>query len=294
LETRILWAFKVGLFLVVVIWFSFTLYQFGKILQNGIEVPFTDVPATIGFGFRVTASFIAIFASAFYLVKRNFSSASAIASFRGVILCEAAYWLLFLPSGVWGFQYSTYLYSNTFFILETALPCIVEAIVLPTVLIVLFFKINGKKSSPTTIKWTLIAATAYLFVFWFNYTAQWWSEFFVSGTTFLSQSLLYAFEFAITVGGLLFLVIYASIYAKNNAGVEAIAKLNLRKAGCIIVGFGVYFDLILLLGLLFPDAGSALTVWPTFSVGYNADLWIASLPIVGLPLLFFKDQKKNS
>jgi hypothetical protein len=293
MENKFWWAFKIGLFLVTFFWFILTAYKLSTVVLYGIFVPFTDLPATFGLGFRIAASFIALVASIRFLRKRSFSSANASISIKLVILFEAIYWLLFLPSGLWGFQYSTILYSREFFILETGLPCTVAAIVIPIMLAILFFKLQTKKPPKEIIKWTLIAAVAYLLVFWFNYTAQWWSEIFISGLDFLIQSRLYTFEFALTVGGLLMIVLYTAIYAKESLMVDTIAKLDLRKAGAIITAFGIYFDLILLLWVLFPDAGNALTVWPTFAIAHNADLWMASLPIVGVPLIFYLKAHKN-
>ncbi len=288
LANRSVWAIKVGLFLVVLVWFCFTVYQFGEIFHGSIEVAFTDVPATLGLGLRIVASLIALTASVLYLGKNDFSFTHAIGYFRWSFLFEAAYWLSFLPSGIWGFQYSTILYSPEFFIIGTGVPCILEAIIMPSVLVTLFFKTPPKKPVRVTIKWALITLSAYLFVFWFNYTAQWWSEIFVSGTELIWQSRLYTFEFALTIVGLLILFIYTGVYTKYSSGSDAITKINLRNAGAIITAFGLYFDLLLLLWLLFPHAGDALTVWPTFSVEHNLDLWMTSLPLIGVPLMLFK------
>lgn len=288
MENKSLWAYKIGLFLVVLCWFSFTMYWFGKSAFPDLDfVPFTDVPGSIGFGFRVAASFIALITIIFYLVRRDFSKTEAITSFRWIILLEAAYWILFFPSGVWGIQKSNPLIPREFFVIEAGIPCIAEAIIMPTILVVLFFKLGQNKPAQGAIKWGLIAAAANIFVFWFNYTTQWWSEIFLQGTGFLSQHPFYTFEFAITVGGLLLLAVYAAVYAKNSSGTETLAGLNLRKAGVIITAFGLYFDIILFLWLLFPNAGT-LTVWPTFIVLHNVNLWMASLPLVGLPLIFSK------
>ncbi len=291
LANKSIWTIKVGLFFVVLFWFIFTVYQLGEILHGGIEVPFTDVPATLGLGLRTVASLIALIIATLYMGKSSFSSTRALSYFRWVALFEAAYWLSFLPSGIWGFQYSTILYSQEFFIINTGLPCILEAIIMPSMLAVLLFKMNTKKPVQGVIKWMLITVSAYLFVFWFNYTAQWWSEIFVSGTELIWQSRLYAFEFILTIGGLLLLTIYTGIFTKNSIGADSAAKLNLRKAGSIVTIFGLYFDLLLLLWLLFPNAGDALTVWPTFSVEHNPDLWMASLPLIGIPLILFKNKK---
>ena len=282
---------KVGLLIIALFWFGLTLYQFGRFLFNCVDVPFTDIPGSVGFAFRTVASFIAVVTLFFYVVKRDFSAAEAITSFRWIILLMAAYWLLFLPSAVWGFQYNAIAYPQEFFIIETGLPCLVEALVMPTVLVVLFFKLNVTKPSNDAIKWGLIAAAANIFVFWFNYTAQWWSEIYLQEIGVFSKYPVYMFEFIITVGGLLLLGIYAAVYAKNSVG-KTLADLDLRGAGVILTGLGLYFDLIVVLWLLFGDvSGGALTVWPTFIVLHNVDLWMATLPLVGIPLMLYRKKK---
>ena len=288
MENKSQWAFKIGLFIVVLTWFSLTMYKFGTTVLNLTDVPFTDMPGSVGFGFRAAASFMALIITLFYLVKRDLSTSEVITSFRWIVLLEAAYWMLFLPAAIWGFDFQSVLYSREFFILEAGLPCLVEALVMPTVLVVLFFKLSPNKPAQAAIKWALIAAAAYLFVFWFNYTSQWWSEIFLSGTDFLSKSMLYSFEFAITVGGLLLIAVYAAVYAKNHFGTKTLSSLNLRKAGIIVTSLGLYFDAIWIAWLVFGNVGP-LTVWPTFSVLHNVDLWMVSLPLVGLPLLLSKN-----
>lgn len=283
---------KIGLFFVSFFWFILTLYKFSTVLLYGIFVPFTDLPGTFGLGFRIIASLVALVTSIRFLGKPQFSFTNAAGSIKMIILFEALYWLLFLPSGLWGFQYSNILYSSGFFILEAGLPCTVASIVIPTMLAILLIKIHSKKSSQDIIKWSLIASTAYLLVFWFNYTSQWWSEIFVGGLDFILKSGLFAFEFALTVGGLLLIAFYTANYTKEITEINRIEKLSLQKAGVIITAFGLYFDILLFLWILFPDAGNTLTVWPTFYVEHNADIWMASLPLVGVPLIFSSKTKK--
>lgn len=287
-----LWAFKIGLFIVTLTWFSFTMYQWGKSTYNFYPpIAFTDLPGSIGLGFRTVTSFIALIVVLFSLAKRDMTPPETVTSFRWLVLLSAAYWIFFLPSSVWGFQFKSIGFTQEFFIIEAGLPTLVEGIVMPTVLVVLFFKISPNKPARDAIKWGLIAAAANIFVLWFNYTAQWWSEIYLHGTEFLISSPRYGFEFIVTVCGLLLLGVYAAVYAKNSSGTETLAGLNLRKAGVILTALGLYFDLIALLWLVLGDPG-ILTVWPIFSVLHNVDLWMVTLPLVGLPLIF--SEKKSS
>lgn len=292
MENKSLWAFKIGLFIVAFTWFAFTLYQWGKSTYNFYPpIAFTDLPGSIGLGFRTVTSFIALIAVLFSVAKRDLTTPEVVTSFRWLVLLSAAYWIFFLPSSVWGFQFSSIGYSQEFFILEAGLPTLVEGIVMPTVLVVLFFKVSPFKPARDAVKWGLIAAAANIFVLWFNYTSQWWSEIYLHGVDFLLGSPRYAFEFVFTVCGLLLLGVFAAVYAKDSAGAEKLGELDLRKAGVILTALGLYFGVIALLWLLFGDPGFLL-IWPIFSVLHNVDLWMVTLPLLGVPLMFMKKKRK--
>jgi hypothetical protein len=250
-------------------------------------VHFTDIPGSIGLGFRVAAGFVALVTILFYLAKRNLSSPEVVTSMRGVVLLEAAYWISFLPSGIWGFQTVSRGYPRELFIVETGLPCFIESILVPVVLVMLFCQLSLKKPAKNAIKWGLISAVAYIFVFWFNYLSQWWGQIIWTSIDFVTLYPVNAFGFALTAGGLLLLTLYAAVYAKKSAGTDALAGLNLKSAGIIVTAFGLYFDIIFLLWLLFGSVGG-WNIWHTFFIHHNVDLWIMSLPLAGLPLLFFK------
>jgi hypothetical protein len=100
-ETKSFWSFKIGLLFVVASWFIFTLYQLGKSIFNGIDVPFTDVPATIGLSFRAAAAFIALSTVLLYLFKKDLPTPEITASLRWILLLEAAYWFSLFPSALW-------------------------------------------------------------------------------------------------------------------------------------------------------------------------------------------------
>jgi hypothetical protein len=289
MEAKSYWAFKTGLFLVVLFWFSFTIYQLGKGIFNGIDIPFTDVPAAIGLSFRAAAGFIALIAILFYMVKRDMSPPEALTSMRWIVLLEAAYWFSLFPSAIWGFQASFPMYPRELFIIGTGLSCLAESVIMPVALGALFLKLSAKKPARGAIKWGLIAGTAYIFVLWLNYTGQWWSDVILSGIGFIGLYPVNIFGFALTTGGLFLLTLYAGVYAKKSSGTDALTGLNLKKAGAIVTALGLYFDVTLLSWLLFgsPSGGS---IWHTFFVFHNMDLWLLLLPLVGLPLILYEKQ----
>ena len=122
---------------------------------------------------------------------------------------------------------------------------------------------------------------------WLNYTAQWWSDVILSDIGFITLNPLNIFNFAITAVGLLLLTLYAAVYAKRSFGTDTLTGLNLKKAGAIIVTLGVYFDVSFLSWLLFAGPNQSGIAY-TFFMFHNMDLWLLSLPLVGVPLILYK------
>jgi len=217
----------------------------------------------------------------FYIFKRDLSGPEAIMSLRLIVIIEAAYYLSIFPSGVWGFA----TYYDTRFLIETGLPCIVESIVIPVVLVKTFFELNPNKLARGAIKWGLISGNAYLFVFWLNNTCNWIPTIMEKGTEYVSLYPVNLLSFGITIIGLLLLALFTAYFSKGSVGAEMLTKLNLRKVGMIVTAFGLYFDLNYVLWLFFGSVGGWST-WYAWFLGHNMDLWALSLPLVGLPLLF--------
>jgi hypothetical protein len=282
------WSVKIGLFLVALFWFSFTFYEFiVAIIGRAIVWPIimTDLPATVGLGFRAAAGFIVVIAILFYVAKRDLSRPEATMSARWAVILEAGYFVSLVPSGVWGMVTSLGgMYSRVFFIVETGLPCLLEGIAIPSVLAKLFLELTPKKSARTATKWALISGTVYLFVYWFNYTSQWIAEMMLSGIAFLSLYPVNAFGFAITAIGLLLLALFAAYFSRRSFGKEVLTKPDLKRIGVIVTALGLYFDLSLLLWILFGGVGGG-SVWYTFFVYHNMELWCLALPLAGVPLL---------
>jgi len=274
---------KVGLFLVALSWFSYTLYRFALSITGQI-VSFTDVPGTIGLGFRSAGSFIAVVVILFYLVKRDLSAPEVIMSLRWIVAFEAIYFFCFLQSAIWGLATVFPGYPRELLIVSTGLPCLAEALVIPLVLTKLFLELNPKKAASGATKWALIAGTTYLFVFWFNYTMQWIAALMDTGVRFVLYP-INAFGFALTAVGLLGVAFYAALSFRRTLGSEKLTGLGLRKIGVIVTAVGLYFDLMLLLYLLFGSVGG-YNMWHTFFVYHNVYLWCLAFPVAGLPLLF--------
>ncbi len=294
MEHRSYWAFKIGLLILVLMWFSFTLYQFAKSIYNfDVRIAFTDLPGTIGLGIRTAGSFIALALLIFYLTKKALPAAKAKTYLRWIVFFEAVYWVSFFPAGIWALQKTSFdIYTSEFFIIGTGIPCLVQATVMPAVLVMLFLKLSHKKPVKDAINWGLIAAAAYIFVIWLNYSIQWLSEIILrKDASFIGQYAVNALSFALTTGGLFLLALYAVIYAKQSTGTETLSELDLKKAGAILTLFGLYFSVTYLLTILSGNPEELTTVWHIFFVDHNVDLWLLALPLAGIPLLLSKNQR---
>ncbi|MGQ9538154.1 MAG: hypothetical protein ACUVTE_01000 [Candidatus Bathycorpusculaceae bacterium] len=216
------------------------------------------------------------------------STSEVLVSLRWVVFLEGVYWLTLLPSAIWGFQFNGFNVPKEVLIVSTGVPCLVESTVTPTFLFLLFAKLSPRNPIENKIKWGLASGTAYIFVFWFNYSMQWFAEAKRSGFNFITSNIVNAFAFTITVLGLLGLAFgslyYTIRYRKRK-------QFSLKSVGLITTIFGFYFDIIFILWRLFGSP-TGWNMWHAFFIYHNVDLWILFLPATGLPLfLIHKNQE---
>jgi hypothetical protein len=290
---------KIGLFLVAFSWFSFSFYEFtlGIFGRATIwPIVITDVPSVIGLGFRTVGGFIAVVTILLSATKKGLTRPEVLMSLRWVVLIEAAYFISLLPSGLLGLSaffnpergpLGLPILSIT---LESTLPCMLESTLIPVVLTKLFFELSPEKPSKGPIKWGLIAGALYLFVFWLNNTVNWIYGIIEKGINYVILYPINLFSFAITTVGLLLLAVYAAHFSKKSFGKESLAELDLKRVGVIITALGLYFNVLYVLYLLFGAVGGWGS-WYAWFLNHNMDLWLLSLPLVGLPLLFHKQSK---
>lgn len=273
-----------GIFFMVLSWFTFTLYQFVKSITHLVAYTyFLDVPGSVGLSFRTAAGLMALIMVLFALFGKELSQVETLISLRWIILFEAIYWLVLLPSAIWGFYFrGGFGYTREVIIASTGLPCLLESTVLPAFLILLFAKLKPDKPYAEKAKWALKAGTLYIFILWLNYTMQWIAEILRAGAGFILNYPVNTFAFALTAIGLLLIAIYTAAYTRKF--VEKPERTGLRQLGAIITAFGLYFDINLLLWLIYGSPGG-WNLWHTFFIHHNMDLWMATLPLAGLPLL---------
>ena len=92
-------------------------------------------------------------------------------------------------------------------------------------------------------------------------------------------------SFSLTTIGLLALGLFAVHVYRKSSGADAFGKLDLRMIGAVILGLGLYFDAVYLLWVFFGAAGGWGS-WYAWILGHNMNLWMVSLPLLGLPMLF--------
>jgi hypothetical protein len=246
-----------------------------------------DINATIGNSFRMAGSIIAIVALVFYVVKKSVSKNRVYLIVRVVLVFEAIYWLGLLASGTSGvFRVLTSSRSLTYS-LGYVLPAVLEATIIPITLNILAYKLSPHKPVKNSIKWGLISGTVLIFVYWLLNTGIWVLVLPVKGTEYLTTYPYILVAFLSTAFGLLALTT-CSVYAtKKLSRTENLQDLNLKPIGVIILGLGLFY-LGNYLTWIFFGGDHVWSSWYAWLLGHNMDLWMLSLPLVGLPLLFDK------
>ena len=292
-DTRIDWPLRLGLFLVSLSWFSYMLYEFANGVINRGPLTFfwilvTDVPGCIGMGFRTAAGFIAVVTVLFYIVRRDLSKPEALMALRLVVLFEAGYWFFsFFMAGVWGVVTPDAFGGVLLMTIESTLPSFLQSIGLAAVLVKLFLELSPNKPAKNAIKWGLIAGTFYVFVFWLNNTTNWIAAVIDKGIDYVLLYPANMFSFVLTTVGLLLLALYAAFFARKSIGTESLTKLNIHTVGVIVTLVGLYFAVHYVMWIFLGNVGGWGT-WYAWMMGHNLDLWAMSLPLVGLPLLFYR------
>jgi hypothetical protein len=295
---------KIGLLIVAIAYFLFTFhamftlswigeweYLGGGSALASFWIFVTDISASIGLVFRLIAGILAVAAIIFYLAKKGLSAPTMFKILRWILVLEAIYWLGLLVSGVWGVlpvelggfgTGEAGLHFSLSLLITTGIPCLAGAIAIPIALFKLASELKPNKPLKGAIKWGLIAGTVYILVFWLNKTGIWIAMAMSNGTEYLiahPESLL---SFSLTTIGLLALLIFTAYFTKKSIGTETLEKLKLRTIGAIIVALGLYFLWNYLTWIFFGGWND----WYAWFLGHNLDLWLLSLPLVGLPLLF--------
>lgn len=286
---------KIGLATVTMAYFLFNLHTMFTLewigewartpgVFNTIQL-IEDINATIGNSFRMAGSVIVIIALVIYFVKKSFSKNKSYLIARVLLIFEAIYWFGLLASGASGvFRVFTSSRSLTYS-LGYVLPAVLEATIVPITLIIFAYKLSPNKPMKNSIKWALISGTVLVFVYWLLNTGIWVLVLPVKGTEYLTYPYIMV-AFLSTALGLLALTVYSVYTTKTLSRTKSLQDLNLKPVGVIILGLG-FFYLWNYLTWIFFGGDHVWSSWYAWLLGHNMDLWMLSLPLVGLPLLFY-------
>jgi hypothetical protein len=300
-------ALKVGLLIVTASYFLFNLHSMFTLewigewnrFGGGFSLPvfIQDITNFVGIITRFIGGIIAIAAVLFYYKKGFPSRQKTYSILRWILILEAIYWLSLIPlAGIEVyFAFTRYLNLSTMSFLSnlawTTIPGVVESIVPPVALLILTKKLNPNKPQTQAIKWAQITGITYVLVFWLTNTGAWMQAIDLKGIQYLTTYPQHALSLALTAVGLLALAIYAIYVTKKNKGAQTLQELNLRSVGVIITALGMYFLWNYLSWVFFNGGWSS---WYAWFLGHNLDLWMLSLPLVGIALLFYKITTKQS
>ena len=297
---------KIGLLIVAVAYFLFTFHamftlswigeweSFGGSFRFVIFVE--DISANIGIASRLVASTIAFAGVILYFVKKGLSTQTTMKVVRLVLIGEAIYWLGLLASGVlplfstlgfatWRVNGHVSTLPVLTSLLTNEIPLLVESIAIPIVLFKLSYELKPNKPVKGAIKWGLIAGTVYVFVFWLTNTSLWVTTLLRQGTGYLTSYPENLLSFALTSIGMLALTVFTAYFAKKSIGTESVEELELKTIGAITIALGLFY-LWNYLSWIFFGRDEIWSNWYVWFLGNNLNLWLMSIPLVGLPLLF--------
>jgi len=301
---------KVGLSIVLISWSGYTIYWFFKVI-GWITVALTytllidwllESVGTLGLIFRICASLTAILAVAYYW--RGKGLPRVVKLVRLAIVFEAFYFLAFIPSVIFGFL-AGFGFSGghtlpsgeeggLWFIFETLVPTLVLVIIMPISLLKFRSKLTlNPESRKEIFKWGGIVGVSYIIVFWLTYFTQWIAAFILPkslaslypgyGLQLILNHPINMFTFILTSIGLPLLAVF--VWLSFLPAIRDPDKgLSVRRLGIILTLLGGYFITVIALFRVFGPVGGD-SIWIIFFMYNNADLWCATLPALGIPMI---------
>jgi len=292
-QQRLVTPLTVGLLMVAIAYFLFTLHATFTLSWIGEWEPLaeplrswilvTDVVAGVFLIFRFIAGTLAIATASLYFAKKGLTQSTLYKLIRAILVFEGLYWIGLLPSGVWGFVPNAGGLNglNVNLLISTGIPCIISSIGIPIVLFLTAIKLKPNQSLAKPMKWGLAAGVLYVLTLWLNNTGMWIISILQKGSSVALGTPEAILSFGSTVLGLLALVISTAYFAKKSLNNQTI---NLPIAGAIITALGAYFLWNYLTWIYFGGWNQ----WYAWFLGHNLDLYLLVLPLLGVPLLFYK------
>ena len=296
---------KIGFLIVAVAYFLFTFRAMFNFSWVGEWEAFSgslrliifaeDISAAIGVAFRLVASAIALGAVILYFARKGLPTHKVKKLFRLVIIGEAVYWLGLVTTAILSLTSSFGItiwrvngHVSTMPIIASLLiyeiPLLIQSIIIPAVLIKLSHELAPNKPIKGALKWGLIAGTIYIFVFWITSTAMWVSTVLRQGIQYLTAYPENLLSFTLTSFGLLALTVFTVYFTKKAITTERLEELDSPTIGGIVTTLGLLYLSNYLIWLFF-GSDQTWSYWYLWFLG-NLNIWLLTLPMVGLPLLF--------
>jgi len=178
-------------------------------------------------------------------------------------------------------------------LLTNELPLLVASIGIPLALFKLASELKPGNPEKGVIKWGLLAGVVFIFSFWFTNSGLWMITIGSKGVEYLTHYPENLFSFDVTRIGMFGLTVFAAYFAKKSVGTETLDKLDLKTVGAIITAFGLFF-LWNYLSWVFFGRNETWSTWYAWFLGHNMDLWLLSIPLVGLPLLYERPSRETT
>jgi hypothetical protein len=301
--------FKTGLLIVAIAYLLFNAHslfnlnwwgEWERISSNPtwqFYIYIEDIVAAVGMVFRFLAGIIAVGVVAYYFKKVLPSREKIYKILKVIIVFEAIYWFGLLSTvgvEIYGFATATHtsIIAALMSLMEGTLANTIEAIVLPIILLVLAFKLNPKKPSSIPIKWALISGTVLIFALWLVNLSLWVLLASTGDWSGVTNYPVNTVSFILTVVGMLLLSLYTAGFTISYVRAKS-PMLSLRTVGVIITTLGLYF-LWEYLSWIFFGGDYLWSYWYAWFLGHNLDLWMLALPLLGIPLLFYKETQAVS
>jgi hypothetical protein len=301
--------FKTGLLIVAIAYLLFNAHslfnlnwwgEWERISSNPtmqFYIYIEDIVAAVGMVFRFLAGIIAVGVVAYYFKKVLPSREKIYKILKVIIVFEAIYWFGLLSTvgvEIYGFATATHtsIIAALMSLMEGTLANTIEAIVLPIILLVLAFKLNPKKPSSIPIKWALISGTILIFALWLVNLSLWVLLVSTGDWSGVTNYPVNTVSFILTVVGMLLLSLYTAGFTISYVRAKS-PMLSLRTVGVIITTLGLYF-LWEYLSWIFFGGDYLWSYWYAWFLGHNLDLWMLALPLLGIPLLFYKETQAVS
>jgi hypothetical protein len=256
-----------------------------------------DIVAAVGMVFRFLAGIIAVGVVAYYFKKVLPTREKIYKILKVIIVFEAIYWFGLLSTvgvEIYVFASATHtsIIAALMSLMEGTIANTIEAIVLPIILLVLAFKLNPKKPSSIPIKWALVSGTVLIFALWLVNLSLWVLLASTGDWSGVTNYPVNTVSFILTVVGMLLLSLYTAGYTISYARAKS-PVLSIRTVGVIITALGLYF-LWEYLSWIFFGGDYLWSYWYAWFLGHNLDLWMLALPLLGIPLLFYKETQAVS